>query len=329
MDAGAIVVQEYGPPDVLAFENVDLPEVASDEVRIRVLAAAVNHSDLEIRAGSWPIRRDPPFPYVPGLEAVGEVVAAGGEVDSVAVGANVVTMMQGLGGVRAERDGGYAEYVTVAAHAVAPVPAEADPLAAAALGLAAVTAYEGLRRVGPLAGMRVVVTGASGGVGSAGIALARALHASEVIGVVSRPERVEYVRSLGADDVVVAGEDLGAALGRGRFDCALDTVAGPLFRPCVASLRAGGGLVVVGTVGGADVEFGVDALLQPVTVTGYGSESLDGPALRVAMATICAMLAAGELEVPQVTQLPLTEAARAHRLLEEHRVAGRILLVPT
>jgi NADPH2:quinone reductase len=289
----------------------------------------VNHSDLEIRAGRWPIRRDPPFPYVPGLEAVGEVVATGAEVDSVTVGANVVTMMQGLGGVRAERDGGYAEYVTVAAHAVAPVPADVDPLAVAALGLAAVTAYEGLRRLGPLAGMRVVVTGASGGVGSAAIALARALRAVEVVGVVSRPERVEYVRSLGADSTLVAGEDLGTALGRGRFDRVLDTVAGPLFRPCVASLRAGGGLVAVGTVGGAEVEFGVDALLQPVTITGYGSESLDGPALQAAMATICTMLAAGELAIPEVTQLPLAEAAHAHRLLEEHQVTGRILLIPT
>jgi NADPH2:quinone reductase len=329
VDARAIVVREYGPPDVLAVENVDLPEVEPGEVRIRVLAAAVNHSDLEIRVGNWPIRREPPFPYVPGLEAVGEVVAAGAEVDSVAVGENVVTMMQGLGGVRAERDGGYAEYVTVAADAVAPVPSDLDPLDLAALGLAAVTACEGLRRLGPLAGMRVVVTGASGGVGSAGILLARALDAAEVIGVVSRPERVEYVRSLGADDAVVAGDDLGTALGRGRVDRVLDTVGGPLFWPCVTSLRAGGGLAAVGMVGGADVELDANALLQPVTLTGYGSESLDGPALRAAMGTICTLLTGGKLAVPGMTRLPLAEAARAHRLLEEHQVTGRIVLVPT
>jgi NADPH2:quinone reductase len=329
VEARAIVVREYGPPDVLTVANVEVPEVGHHEVRLRVLAAAVNHSDLEIRAGNWPIRRDPPFPYVPGLEAVGEVVATGAEVDSVAVGANVVTMMQGLGGVRAERDGGYAEYITVAADAVAPVPSGLDPLDVAALGLAAVTAYEGLRRLGSLAGMRVVVTGASGGVGSAGLVLARALDAAEVIGVVSRPERVEYVRSLGADDAVVAGDELGTALGRGRVDRVLDTVGGPLFRPCVASLRAGGGLAAVGTVGGTDVAFDANALLQPVTLTGYGSESLDGPALRAAMTTICTLLAGGKLAVPGVTRIPLAEAARAHRLLEEHQVTGRILLVPT
>jgi NADPH:quinone reductase-like Zn-dependent oxidoreductase len=327
--AGAVVVRAYGSPKVLAFEDVDLSEVAANEVRIRVLAAAVNHSDLEIRAGRWPIRRDPPFPYVPGLEAVGEVVATGAAVDSVSVGATVVTMMQGLGGVRAERDGGYAEYITVAADAIAPVPAEADPLALAALGLAAVTAYEGLRRLGPVAGMRVVVTGASGGVGSAGVVLALALDAAEVVGVVSRHERVEYVRSLGADDAIVADDDLGDSLGRGRVDRVLDTVGGPVFWPCVASLRAGGGLAAVGTVGGAHVELDANALLQPVTITGYGSESLDGAALRAAMTTICTLLAAGELAVPEVTQLPLAEAAQAHQLLEEHQVTGRIVLVPT
>lgn len=328
VNARAIVVRGYGPPDVLVLEKVSLPEVAPDEVRIRVLAAAVNHSDLEIRAGSWPIRRDPPFPYVPGLEAVGEVVATGADVDSVAVGANVVTMMQGLGGVRAERDGGYADYVTVLADAVAPVPVNADPLTVAALGLAAVTAYEGLRRLGPVTGMRVVVTGASGGVGSAGILLARALGAAEVIGVVSRPERMEYVRSLAADDAIVADDHLGHALGRGRVDRVLDTVGGRLFRPCVASLRAGGGLAAVGTIGGAGVELDADTLLQPVTITGYGSESLDGAALRAAMTTICTLLAARQLAVPEVTQLRLAEAARAHRLLEEHQVTGRIVLVP-
>jgi NADPH:quinone reductase len=328
VQAGAIVVREYGSSDVLRLEHVDLPEVGSDEVRIRVFAAAVNHSDIEVRTGSWPIRRDPPFPHVPGLEAVGEVVATGADVDTVAVGANVVTMMQGLGGVRSERDGGYAEYVTVAADAVAPVPADVDPLAVAALGLAAVTAYEGLRRLGSVAGKRVVVTGASGGVGSAGVALARALDAATVVAVVSRAEKADYVRSLGAAEVVVAGDDLGAALGRRRVDRVLDTVGGPLFGPCVAALRAGGGLSVVGSVAGADVGFSADALLQPVTITGYSSETLDGDALRAAMTTICTLLAVGELAVPEVTQLPLADAADAHRMLEEHRVSGRLLLIP-
>src|SRR5438128_12370244 len=149
-----------GPPEVLRVETVPLPELGPSEVRIRTIAAAVNHSDLEIRAGAWPVRREPRFPYVPGLEVVSEVVAGAG------VGGRVVTMMQGLGGVRALRPGGYQEHVTVDADAVAPVPGDVDPYAAAALGLAAVTAHQGLEPLGPLEGRRVAITGASGGVGS-------------------------------------------------------------------------------------------------------------------------------------------------------------------
>ncbi len=322
-------MREYGSPDVLRLEHVDLPAVGPDEVRMRVFAAAVNHSDLEIRVGNWPVRGSDPFPYVPGLEAVGTVVEAGSEVDASTIGANVVTMMQGLGGVRAERPGGYAEHVTVAADAVAFVPADVDPLAVAAVGLAGVTAYEGLRRLGPIAGTRVVVTGASGGVGSAALALCRALDAAEVVAVVSRPERADYVRSLGAGEVIVTSEaDLAEALGPRSVDRVLDTVGGPLFAPCVAALRSGGGLCSVGSVAGPQVALDADALLLPTTVTGYGSESLDGPALRDAMTTICTLLAVDELAVPELTQLPLADATEAHRLLEGHGVQGRVLLIP-
>ena len=319
----------YGPPEVLRAETVDLPPLAADEVRIRVLASAVNHSDLEVRTGNWPIRGADPFPYVPGLETVGEVVEAGADAGAVPVGMNVVTMMQGLGGVRAERPGGYAEHVTVAADAVAAIPADVDPLAVAAVGLAGVTAYEGLRRTGPLAGMRVVVTGASGGVGSAAVALACALDAAEVIAVVSRPERVEYVRGLGADRIVVSAHaDLAEALPGRSVDRVLDTVGGPLFGASVAALREGGGLCSVGSVAGPRVGFSVDVLQRPVTLTGYSSESLDGPALRDAMTTLCTLLALDELALPEITQLPLEGAAAAHTLLGEHRVQGRVLLIP-
>src|SRR5688500_11028010 len=108
----AVVMRRTGPPEVLQWEEVALRPLAPGEVRLRTLAAAVNHSDLEIRAGNWPIRREPCFPYVPGLEVVGEVVEVGADVVGFATGDRAWTMMQGLGGVRAERDGGHAEHVT-------------------------------------------------------------------------------------------------------------------------------------------------------------------------------------------------------------------------
>src|SRR5262245_30097251 len=135
MHSGRVVMNAYGAPLVLRWERAELGAVPAGEVRIRSLASAVNHSDLEIRAGIWPVLREQPFPYVPGLELVGEVVERGAGVEEPALGDHVITMMQGLGGVRAERPGGYAEHVTVRADAVAIVPRAIDPVAMAAVGL--------------------------------------------------------------------------------------------------------------------------------------------------------------------------------------------------
>ena len=133
----------------------------------------------------------------------GDVVAIGAAVDAVDVGERVQTMMQGLGGVRSLRPGGYQEYVTVEADVVAPVPMDVDPLAAAALGLAAVTAHQGLSRIGDLAGRRIAVTGAAGGVGSAAVSLAAA-KGTEVVAIVRGGSGggAAHLLELGAAEVI-------------------------------------------------------------------------------------------------------------------------------
>jgi len=325
--ARAIVMRRYGAPDVLVWEDVDIPPLAPDEVRIRSIASAVNRSDLNIRAGRDQVQKPNPFPYVPGIEVVGDVVEVGGAVHDIRPADRVITMMQGLGGVRARRPGGYAEYVTVADAAVARLSSDVDPYDVAALGLAAVTAYEGLRRIGALQGRRIVVTGASGGVGSAAIGIARAQGAS-VIGVVSRPERTDYVRSLGASEVLIGSKEaLAASLGPDSIDGVLDTVAGELFGPCVAALRPGGSFSLVGAAGGHEVQFDAWQLLQPVMLTGYSSESLDGDALRQAVSVLVDWVRRGALAPPARRLVPLAEAAAAHQMLERRGVEGRILLV--
>jgi len=325
-EGGAIVMRAYGPPAVLRLERVALPPLAPDEIRLRTLASAVNHSDLEIRAGNWPIARTEPFPYVPGLEVVGEVVAAGADVRDFRIGERAITMMQGLGGVRARRPGGYAEFVTLSASAAAPIPAELDPLDMAALGLASVTALEGLRKLGPLAGRRIAVTGAAGGVGSAALGIARALRA-DVVAVISRAAQADYVRSLGAGETVLSADVAQGALGEETLDGILDAVAGASFGPAVAALRPGATLSLIGAVGGSAVSFDAYHLLH-ATLTGYSSESLDGMTLRRAIAEIGDWLRRGKLAPPARTLFPLHEASTAHERLERHGVQGRVLLVP-
>jgi NADPH2:quinone reductase len=323
--SAAIVMRQYGGPDVLRLEDVPLALLQPDEIRIRTIASAVNHSDLEIRAGNWPILRPDPFPYTPGLEVVGDVVEVGAAVSEVRVADRVITMMQGLGGVRAQRPGGYATHVVVKAGAVAIIAADIDPLDMAALGLASVTAFEGLRRIGDLKNRRIAVTGAAGGVGSVGVAIAHA-EGAEVVGIISRPEQADYVRSLGAATTLVPQEIANGALGVETIDGVLDTVAGQSFGACVTALRPGGVLSLVGAVGGGDVSFDAYRLLE-VTLTGYSSETLDGAALRGAIRTISERLKQGVMPLPARTVFPLAEAAAAHTELEHHRVQGRVLLV--
>jgi NADPH:quinone reductase len=323
---GAIVIRRYGGPDVLHFETVPLAALQPDEIRLRSIASAINHSDLEIRAGNWPIRRPEPFPYTPGLEVVGEVVDVGSGVSEFRVGDRAITMMQGLGGVRAHRPGGYAEYVVVGASAAAPITADTDPLAMAALGLASVTAFVGLQKIGDLANRRIAVTGAAGGVGSAAVAIAKA-QGAEVVGIVSRAQHAEYVRSLGAIETMTAQDIANGALGSETIDGLLDTVAGAWFGAYVTALRPGGVLSLVGAVGGSDVSFYAFRLVE-VTLTGYSTENLDGPSLRHAVRAIAEWLRNGAIVAPSRSFFPLREAAAAHSALEQHRIQGRVLLVP-
>jgi NADPH:quinone reductase len=323
---GAIVMRGYGGPDVLHFETVPLAALQPDEVRLRSIASAINHSDLEIRAGNWPIRRPDPFPYTPGLEVVGEVVETGSGVSEFRVGNRAITMMQGLGGVRAHRPGGYAEYVVVGASAAAPLAADTDPLAMAALGLAGVTAFIGLEKMGDLANRRIAVTGAAGGVGSAAVAIAKA-QGAEVVGIVSRAQHADYVRSLGAIEIMTAQDVANGALGSETIDGLLDTVAGAGFAAYVNALRPGGALSLVGAVGGSDVSFDAFRLVE-VILTGYSTENLDGRSLRQAVDAMADWLRNGAIVAPSRTLFALREAAAAHGALEERRIQGRVLLVP-
>ena len=317
----------YGPPSVLVSADMATSALAPGEVRIQTIAAAVNHTDLKIRAGIWPIRKAHPFPYVPGVEVVGRISEIGSSVSNWSVGQTVITLMQGLGGVSARRPGSYADFVTVDADALALVPDTVDPLAIASLGLGAVTAFEGIRRMGPVDGRRVLVTGAAGGVGSAAVSIARALGAS-VTGVVARPAQAQYVRDLGADEVIVLERDRPPSLASASVDAVLDSVGGALFKACVQALRERGTLVLVGAVGGGDVLLDAWQLIRPVTLTGYSTETLEGKDLRVAMARISDWLRTQSIRVPDYQVFPMQSAAEAHLLLERGGISGRVLLVP-
>jgi NADPH2:quinone reductase len=326
MSEHAIEIDRYGGPEELVWRAVERPPLEPDEVRIHTLYAAVNRADLEIRRGEWPIVRADPFPYTPGLEVVGVVDSVGARVTGIWPGAHAITMMQRLGGIWGERPGGYGEFVVVPADTVATFPPEVDAERMAALGLVAVTAAEGLARLDLQPDRTVVVHGASGGVGSAAVALASA-RGCEVIAVLPRAGKEDYVRSLGAARVVRLDEqNLLDALGERSVDAVLETTGQRTFADSTAVLRRGGRLCLVGALTGAELELSAWDLLQELVLTGWSSESLTGDALREHVALIAELVRGGRLPVPAIHRFALADAAAAHAQIEAGELTGRALL---
>ena len=324
----AIEIDRYGGPQELVWREVRRPPPRADEVRIRTLYAAVNRADLEIRRGEWPIVRDDPFPYTPGLEVVGVVDDVGERVTGVWPGAHVITMMQHLGGIWGERPGGYGEFVVVPADTLATFAPEVDAEQMAALGLVAVTAAEGLARLDLTAGARVVVHGASGGVGSAAVALASA-RGAEVIAVLPRAGKDDYVRALGAAHVVhLDASGLVEALGPRSVDAVLETTGARTFADSTAVLRRGGRLCLVGALTGPELSLSAWDLMQELTLNGWSSENLTADALREHVALIAELVRGGRLHPPAIHRFAMADAAAAHAQIEAGELTGRALLVP-
>lgn len=323
--AWSVSLSRYGEPEVLCWRRSQLFALGPHEVRIETLAAGVNYTDIQIRSGVWPVRKVNPFPYTPGVEVVGQIVEIGAAVSNWKVGQVVITMMQGLGGVRAERPGAYATYVTVLDSTLALVPSAVDIYDMAAIGLAGVTAYWGLRQLGPLDGKRVMVTGAAGNVGLAAVMIARASGAS-VCAVVASTQQKHRLLNLGVEAVEYGTEEFRSVLGVESVDAVLDVVGGELFSLSVNALRKGGVLSLVGAVAGSQVNFDAWQLIRPIVLTGYSTETLNGLTLKEAIDSISTWLIRDEIHSPPYRKLPLKEACIAHRLVENKQWRGRILL---
>ena len=264
----AIVYTEYGSPDVLRLEEVDQPVPAAGEVLIRVRASSLNAADRYLMRGepfllrlSSGLRR-PKNPRLGG-DVAGVVEATGRDVRDFRPGDAVYADVSGSG------LGGFGEYVAVPEHLVAPKPENLSFEAAAAVPLAGVTALQGVRdagRVGP--GQQVLIHGASGGVGTFALQIARALGA-EVTAVVS-PRNVELTRSLGADHVIDYTREDFSRNGR-RYDAIIAANG----RRSLADYRRAlvdGGLVVEavghGHAQAAPGDVQVDGLVQAARVLG-------------------------------------------------------------
>jgi NADPH:quinone reductase-like Zn-dependent oxidoreductase len=189
----ALRIHAYGGANAVSIDQIDTPSAASGEVLVRVHAAGVNGLDWKIRDGILQDVFPLPLPATLGIEVAGEVVATGAGVTGLAVGDRV---MGALGGI-----GGYADHVAIAADKLTVIPASLSDTVAAAIPVAALTAWQALFEAGELKrGQIVLIHGAAGRVGSFAVQFARRAGA-RVIGT-ARSIHVEYLRGLGVDEVI-------------------------------------------------------------------------------------------------------------------------------
>jgi NADPH:quinone reductase-like Zn-dependent oxidoreductase len=301
-------IHRFGPPDVIALEETELPTPGAGEVRVRVKAAGVGPWDGWVRAGRSAI--DQPLPLTLGSDLAGVV-------DAVGEGALPFARGDEVYGVTNPRfTGACAEYALAAAGMIARKPRRLDFVEAASAPVVAVTAWRMLidyARV--VAGQTVIVHGAAGNVGAFAVRLAH-LRGARVIASASSPDGA-WLRALGADEVFdLRGDDPGRL--EGAADAVLDTIGGEVLKQSYAMCRPGG--VLVSSVAEPDADLarraGIRAVFFLVAVTTRALER------------IAALFEAGELTARVGAVLPLSEIRRAHQMLEGTlaRPAGKIVL---
>ncbi len=236
----AIVQHQYGPPDVLQLREVDVPApVADGEVLIQVMASSVNPSDWQYTVGSPLVVRllaglFEPRRTIPGSDVAGRVEAVGDHVQLLHRGDEVFGWVSGA----------YAEYVKAAADRLAPKPANLSFEEAAVVPIAALTALQGVRDKGRVAtGQQVLINGASGGVGTFAVQIARSFGA--IVTAVCRTSNVEMVRSIGAREVIDYTREDFVKEGR-TYDVFIDLVGNRTLSDCRSVLGPRGVYVLIG-----------------------------------------------------------------------------------
>ena len=281
----AVEVSRFGGPEVLRLAEVERPSPISTEVLVRVLAAGVNPVDCQTRRGNGVARWVGPPPFVLGWDVCGVVEAMGYGVTRFAVGDLVYGMPR-----FPRAAGAYAEYVTAPSRQFARVPRGISPVQAAAMPLASLTAWQCLEGLRP--GQRVLVHGASGGVGHLAVQISRARGAT-VLTTTSRDR---------------------AALAARKLDVALDLVGGE-DTALLADTLVEGGLLVIVADGAADTIKRQVRVIEPLVEP-------DGHELE----QIAKLIERGDLEVAVDEVFPLECAADAHARLERGGVKGKLVL---
>lgn len=315
-------ITQPGGPEVLELATRDAPAPGRGEVRVRVRAAGVNRADLLQRMGRYPPPPGAPED-VPGLEFAGEVDALGAGVHEWAVGDRVMGLSTG---------GAYSELVVAPAGHLLPIPDDRDFALAAAVPEAFITAYDALTlRARLVAGERVLIHAVGSSVGTAALALAKALGA-EVAGTSRTPTKLERARALGLDHaILVRGAYRPEPPFRGWADVICDLVGGSYLEGNLEAVAPLGRIVVLGLMGGRRAALDLGALVsRRATLVGtvLRNRPADEKAQLVARfrRDVLPLLARGDVTPVLDRTFAMTDAAAAHRAMEANANFGALVL---
>lgn len=310
-------LHEFGRAPVI--DDIDVPVRAPGQTLVRVDAAALGHLDMTVASGTFDVR--PELPHIGGTDGAGTVV----ESDTFAPGTKV--LIRG-GGVGLFKDGCWAEYLAAADKVFTPFDTALDPTVAATFFLPSTTGYVAVHDVARVAaGERVIVSGASGAVGSMAAQFALAAGAAEVIGVVPREDQAALLPS-GVRPVVGRGDQVAAALGGDPVaEVLIDTLGGDLLPVLLRRIAPGGRAALIGYTLGTDLHLDLpnwllaDVALLPVNMIRKTARQAElAPQL-------IAMLVAGEVQLA-VQAFPLDEIATALQAMRDGKVTGRAVVTP-
>jgi len=321
----AIRIHAPGGPEVLRFEQIDVPSPGPGQALVKLAAVGLNFIDVQYRQGNYP---PPSTPFTPGMEGAGTVEAVGPDVSDVAIGDRVAyTMVIGT----------YAQYAVVPAARLVTLPSHIDVKTAAAVMLQGTTAHYLTSSTFPLnPGDTVLVHAAAGGVGQLIVQAAR-IRGARVIGTAGTPAKAALAQEAGANEVILYTEqDFEAEVkrltnGRG-VDVVYDSVGKDTFAKSLNCLRPRGGLAIFGFSSGPVTP------LDPATLGAKGSLYLTRPGLNQYIATrdellmrthdVFTWLGDGRMKRKIEREYPLSDAARSHTELQARRTSGKVLLIP-
>jgi len=298
----AIVVHQYGGPEVLKFEDYPDPVPGPGQVLVRVAAASVNPIDYKRRAGLTRDFYPMHFPSLIGVDLAGTVAGAGPAVEHFSPGDRVFAMA----------DNTYAELCVVNESVLAKVPAGLDLIEAAALPLVTVTGSQLLAATGIKSGQTVLVAGAAGSVGRSAVFTAKQRGATVIAGVLKR--QADEAKSIGADSVAATDEDAAIA-NLPPLDAVADAVGGQTAAKLIARVKPGGAFASV--VGGPPNAAGYPSVRIVPVFSKFDRETLQFMAEAVRD---------GRLVIPIARKLPLSQAAEAQAAAEKG-TPGKILLI--